>query len=240
MKTGVMIGVSAGAGAIVGVASYPWLLGPPTKPEGEIRESLVYTRFPFTDTWWNHLSGNEVRVTDLQEWQGASAVWRGLFRNGGWVDGTGYPVVVIRIKRESQFFKAPTDVALPPGFSLYYDDPVRDVRIVTVLSKCTHLCCYPGWHVVTDPPPPRDYATYGVDPPTYTQFGQDPIYCACHASQYDPMVLVVNVNGKNGAQYVGAVRVHGPAPRALPVVPVKAVGDTLIGGMPDPRWYEYC
>src|SRR3989442_8835557 len=54
------------------------------------------------------------------------------------------------------------------------------------------------------------------------------------------MVLVVNTNDKNGAQYVGAWRVHGPAPRALPVIPVKASGLNLIGGMADPAWYLYC
>src|SRR3989442_2302022 len=54
------------------------------------------------------------------------------------------------------------------------------------------------------------------------------------------MVLVVNTNDKSGAQYVGAWRVHGPAPRALPVIPVKAQGLNLVGGMANPVWYVYC
>jgi Rieske Fe-S protein len=94
--------------------------------------------------------------------------------------------------------------------------------------------------VIDNPPPLRDYATYGASPPTYVQFNQDPVYCVCHGSQYDPMLLVVNTNDKNGAKYVGAQRVHGPAPRALPVIPVQAQGQNLVGGMADPNWYIYC
>jgi len=34
--------------------------------------------------------------------------------------------------------------------------------------------------------------------------------------------------------------VYGPSSRAIPLIPVKAVDDVLVGGMPDPRWYLYC
>ena len=91
-----------------------------------------------------------------------------------------------------------------------------------------------------DPPPPRDYSAYNAEPPTYKEFGVDPIYCVCHGSQYDPMLLVVDRNTKNGARYVGAQRVHGPALRALPVIPVRLEGGALVGGMPNPAWYIYC
>src|SRR3989442_499541 len=92
------------------------------------------------------------------------------------------------------------------------------------------------------PPPFGDYSSYtgGAVVPTYNVFGVDPVYCICHGSQYEPMVLVVNTNDKSGAQYVGAWRVHGPAPRALPVIPVKAQGLNLVGGMANPPWYVYC
>src|SRR5436190_1742862 len=134
---------------------------------------------------------------------------------------------------------------LPSGFNLYFDDATLDsahggTRILVFFDRCVHLCCYPGWHVVDNPPPGRDYNNYGASPPTFVQFQQDPIYCVCHGSQYDPMVLVVNVNDKSGAGYVGAQRVHGPAPRALPVIPVQAQGLNLVGGMANPAWYVYC
>ena len=235
-----MIGASAGAGALTGIALSPTLFGPPSEVEGEIRESLVYTPWADVTTWWSPHVGQEIRVTDFGEWQGASAVWRGLFREGVWVRGTGYPVLVIRVKREDEFFRAPTDVTLPPTYSLYYDDPARDIRIVALFNRCTHLCCSSSWHIFTDPAPLRDYATYGADPPTWTQFGQDPVYCICHGAQYDPLLLVHDINPTNDVGFIGAQVVHGPATFAMPVIPLRAVNDVLYGGMADPRWYDFC
>jgi len=91
--------------------------------------------------------------------------------------------------------------------------------------------------VINNPPPDRNYI---VSPPTYVAFGENPVYCICHGSQYDPLLLIVDLNPKNDARYVGAERVHGPAPRALPVIPVKAQAQNLVGGMADPAWYIYC
>jgi Rieske Fe-S protein len=247
----VALGMTAGiVGSIAGLGGLVigQLIPPPVKFAGEIRETIEYTKFP-TPQWWNARAGTPVKVSDFQEWQGATGVWRGLFQNGAYVPGTGLPCLIIRIKRENQYFTEPAladiPAALPEGFKLYFDDPTLDTahggtRIVVLFDRCVHLCCYPGWHVINNPPPARDYSSYGASPPTYVQFGQDPIYCICHGSQYDPMVLTVNVNDKSGARYVGAERVHGPAPRALPVIPLKAQGLNLVGGMADPAWYVYC
>src|SRR5207249_4330136 len=119
----------------------------------------------------NALEGQPVKVTDFQEWQGATGVWDGEFVDGKLVPGTGYPVLIIRVKRDDSVFSAPTDVAVPSGFNLYYDDPARDIRIVVVYDRCAHLCCYPGWQVVQNPPPARDYLSPA---PTYQVFGIDP------------------------------------------------------------------
>ncbi len=250
----VKLGMTAGAiGTIGGLGGLVTgqILPPPYKFSGEIRETIQYTKFP-TPQWWNKKAGTPVRVSDFQEWQGATGVWRGLFQDGKYVPGTGFPCLIIRIKRETgdnPFFTYPTleqlPAPLPTGFDLFFDDKDIDAanggtRIVVLFDRCVHLCCYPGWQVVDNPPPGRDYSAYGASPPTYVQFGKDPVYCVCHGSQYDPMLLVVNVNDKNGARYVGAERVHGPAPRALPVIPVKAQGLNLVGGMADPAWYIYC
>jgi len=261
----VKLGLTAsaiGSVASLGGLAVGQLLPPPYKFEGEIRETIQYTKFP-TPQWWNARAGSPVRVTDFQEWQGATGVWRGLFQGTTYVPGTGYPCMIIRIKREDQFFTEPPADQLPEtfkklqatdsAFHLYFDDPTLDpakggTRIVVLFDRCVHLCCTPGWHVVTNPPPAGDYVAYGASPPTYVQVAQDPVYCVCHGSQYDPMLLVVNVNPKNGEPYVGAERVHGPAPRALAVIPVKPQGLNLIGGMPlDPAtgkldfaWYTYC
>jgi Rieske Fe-S protein len=257
----VKVGISAASlGAVAGLGGLVagQILPPPYKIVGEVRDTIQYTKFP-TPQWWNPKAGSPVRVSDFQPWQGATGVWRGLFQGTTWVPGTGYPCLIIRIKREDQFFTEPAPEQVPenfkrlqesdPAFKLYFDDPALDptndgTRIVVLFDRCVHLCCYPGWHVITNPPP--DYENYVVPPPTFKQFGEDPVYCVCHGSQYDPMLLVVNVQ-PSGVPYVGAERVHGPAPRALAVIPVKAQGPTLVGGAPlDPAgkpdfgWYIYC
>jgi len=234
IKAGVLAGAAAGVGALVGLAVYPTIF-PPAGPQP--REEIVYTPFPNADNWWSGLVGREVSVADFGEWQGASAVWRGSFSQGKWVVGTGYPVLVIRVKRDLANFQAPDNVTLPQGYSLYYDDPARDLRIVTVLDRSTHLCCYPSWHLVTNPPPGRDYVAYS---PAYAVYGQDPIYDVCHGGQWDPMVLEWGTNPRTTAAYLGARMVLGPGFGPLPVVPVTTVGDTLLGGMINATWYDYC
>jgi hypothetical protein len=54
------------------------------------------------------------------------------------------------------------------------------------------------------------------------------------------MVLRRSTNSMNGVTYVGPSRVHGPSSRAIPAILLTAVDDELVGGMPAPRWYEYC
>ncbi len=251
----VRFGMAAGAlGALGGLGGLVTgqLLPPPLQFTGEIRETIQYTKFPPTDPtadlWWNPRAGSPVKVTDFdQEWKGATGVWRGLFQDNQWVPGTGYPCLIIRVKYEDlsgpHYFTVPPDNELPAkppaGFNLYFDDPKLNggTRIVVLFDRCVHLCCYPGWHVINNPAPDRGYV---VSPPTYAVFGQNPVYCICHGSQYDPMLLIVDLNPKNDALYVGAERVHGPAPRALPVIPVKSQGGVLVGGLADPAWYIYC
>src|SRR5216684_1794198 len=126
----VRVGMSAGAvGAVLGLGglSIGQILPPPLKFTGEIRETIQYTKFPPTDPtadlWWNTKAGTAVKVTDFdREWKGATGVWRGLFQNNSWVPGTGFPCLIIRIKREGTYFKAPADAdipaKLPAGFSL--------------------------------------------------------------------------------------------------------------------------
>lgn len=236
LKIGLAIGAAGGVMATEIALLGPLLQTPPPRPVAP--EPILYTRF-LTPQWWNDREGEPIRVTDFQEWEGATGIWRATLSGGRPVPGTGYPVLVIRVKRDDSIFTAPApeEFSLPEGFGLYYDDPARDIRIVAVYDRCAHLCCYPGWQVVQDTPPGRDYLS---DAPTYRVYGLDPIYCVCHGSQYDPMLLVKAVNPRNGVTYVGPSRVHGPSSRAIPIVPLKAVDDVLFGNTSDRRWYEYC
>src|SRR5216110_1841657 len=200
------------------------LLPPPAKFQGELRQEIYYTKWP-RPTWWDDRQGRPILATDFQEWQGASGVWRGLFVNERWVPGTGLAVLVIRVKYDATEFQVSTDLVPPRGFSFYHDDPRQRIRLVVFADRCTHLCCPPGWHVITDTVPDR---AYRIPPPTYSVYGQDPIFCICHGSQYDPLLLTTNVHPRNGVPYLGATHVHGPTQRALPIVPVRVEGEGLV------------
>ncbi len=248
VKLSMTLGTVGALGGLGGLLTGQ-LLPPPFQQSGEVREGLFYTRFP-TPQWWNSKDGTAVHVSDFQEWQGATAVWRGLYQGNQLLPGTGFPCLVIRVPYDSQYFTFPTaadmsaaGIAPPPtGFEYFYKDDTTKTQIVVFYDRCVHLCCYPGWHVVTNPPPGRDYI---ITPPTWKYYStatqiNDPIYCICHGSQYDPLLLTINFNPHSNVNYIGATRVHGPAPRALVVIPVKAQGGALIGGMPNPAWYVYC
>jgi Rieske Fe-S protein len=244
VRLGMLAGTVGALGGLGGLVTGQ-LLPPPVQFNGEIRETITYTKFD-TPQWWNSKDGQPVKVTDFQLWDGATGVWRGLFQDNQWIPGTGFPVIIIRVPINGTGATQPSSSdmiaagipALPAGFDLAYEDAATETRIEVFFDRCVHLCCYPGWHVVTNPPP--DYGNYLVPPPTHAVYGKDPIYCICHGSQYDPLLLTIDRNPKNGAHYVGAQRVHGPAPRALPLIPVKEQGGNLVGGMADARWYVYC
>ena len=236
VKLTLAAGAVGGAAAVTAAFGGTLLSPAPSLPSP--LDALGYTKFPEPE-WWSELEGQLVKVGDFGLWQGASAIWRGTFSEGQLVSGTGYSVLVIRIPRDATGFQSPpaTSVPLPHGYSLYYDDAARNIRIVVLYDRCAHLCCFPGWQVVKSPPPLRNYVAAC---PTYEVYGLDPVYCVCHGSQYDPLVLTTDVNPGSGVTYVGAERVLGPAGRSVPVVAVRADQDVLYGGMLDPRWYEYC
>ncbi len=232
----VKVGLVAGAASVASIAVAETLLRtPPSEDAGSV---ILYTEFP-QPAWWNSKAGTPMKVTDFGVWEGASGVVNAVLASGRPVPGTGMPVLVVRIPRDDTNFSSPppSEFPLAGGFALYYDNTSTDTRTVAVYDRCAHLCCSPGWHVITNPPPERDYVNAS---PTYQVYNQDPVYCICHGSQYDPMVLVKNVNPTNGITYVGAEMVHGPAQRAIPVLALKAIDDVLHGLEPDPKWYADC
>src|SRR6059036_1031614 len=97
VKLGLAAGGAAAAGGL-GVGLAGTLRKAPAAPVHQPQSTIRYTRFP-TDEWWNALEGQSVKVTDFQEWQGATGVWDGEFVDGKLVAGTGYPVLIIRVKR---------------------------------------------------------------------------------------------------------------------------------------------
>ena len=234
MKVALAAGAGTAAGALAVYLGVRSLEGGPL----EFRDTIYYPPIPDDPPpWWSARVGEPLRVTDFAIWQGAPGLWRQVFDRGRPVEGTGFRVLAIRVPRDDTAFSAPTDVSLPQGVSLYYDDPTRDIRIVVLYNRCTHLCCSASWH--TSPVPDRLHDYVGSTP-TYQVFGEDPIWCQCHDAQYDPMVLTKGRHPRSGLEYVGAANVHGPADRPLPVVPVRVESDILKGTMAYSSWYAYC
>lgn len=232
-----MVGLSA-VGAIAGLGvSAGSLLPPPVTPKGEIRDTFQVSKVP-KPQWWDQYVGRPANVDMFQNvWDGLTAVWRGVYDEdtGELLLNTGMLAIIIRVPKENFTIEEPSVYEPRDGFELAVQHPDGDSVLVAIFDRCIHLCCTPGWHVI--PNPPRDY----VEPTkTHEIYGEDPIYCVCHGSQYDPLDLVNDVHPKSDARYVGSRRVHLPADRALPSIPIKVEGKNLIGGYLNPEWYVYC
>jgi Rieske Fe-S protein len=237
---GVML---AGAGLLTGslVASGTSLFPPPIQLKGELKETFVYAAGkpgPGETIWWNDLGGQELRAEHLPLFRGAATVWRGLFdEENQLVLGSGLAALVIHLPADR--FRAPEE------FADHFVDLGDGSVLVALYDRCVHLCCVPGWHLK---PVPEAFKDYGTNPKTLL-YGEDPIWCQCHNSQYDPMSLQWERH-PNGQRYVGARFVHGPATRGLPAIPIRLQADgqtvlgdasTVVDGTNVMAWYTaYC
>ena len=110
--------------------------------------------------------------------------------------------------------------------------------LVMVFGRCTHLCCIPGWQLVSNSFTEDSWTPGGGDD------GGTKMFCICHSSRFDPTALEMNTNRNrsNGAtfNYAGIRRAGGPAPVGLPIIPIQLNGG-VIEGLPDyVDWYTYC
>ncbi len=221
-----MVGLTASS-----VAGFQSLLPGEGRPKGELRLTFEYMRPPADDAspwWWEARIGQVARPEHFQEWDGAVTWWRGRYDEKGFkVPNVGFPALVIRVPPD--LIEAPDD----------FDGYIADEGILAFIDKCVHLCCNPGWH--RKPVPEGNHAVVPI--PSLDAARQDPIYCICHLSQFDPLQLVWNKH-PNGVEYVGARRVGGPADRALPAIPIKVEGGEIVGDSEDPKWsldwYGHC
>jgi Rieske Fe-S protein len=110
--------------------------------------------------------------------------------------------------------------------------------LVMVFGRCTHLCCIPGWQLVSNSYTEDSWTPGGGDD------GGTKLFCICHSSRFDPTVLEMNTNRNrsNGAtfNYAGIRRSGGPAPVGLPIIPIQLNGDVLEGLTDYVDWYTYC
>ena len=111
-------------------------------------------------------------------------------------------------------------------------------NLVMIFGRCTHLCCIPGWQLVSN--------SYTDD--TWTPGGGDEggtkLFCICHSSRFDPTALEMNSNRNRSSgatfSYAGIRRAGGPAPVGLPIIPIQLNGDVIEGITDYIDWYTYC
>lgn len=217
IKAGVGIGAVGLTGALV--ASGKSILPPPIVQEGEVNEGFVYAKGDTPNPFgFDVLAGQDVAVEHFtQPWMGAATLWRALFDpDGNQLPGTGFPVLVIRVD--------PADFSHPAAWT--DTDFIPDVSLVAIWDRCVHLCCFPQWHLEKLPSAYQDYEVERV--PRTFNFGQDPIWCRCHNSQYDPLTFVWDVHPR-GTRYIGAKLAHGPATRALAAISIEEQGGRVVG-----------
>ena len=218
MKAAVGLGAIGLTGSLV--ASGKSLIPPPIEAQGTVNEGFVYAKADTPNRFgFDAYVGQDARAEHFTKpWEGVATVWRALFDEGGkQIPGTGFPVLLIRVE---------PDLLRYPAEWIPNEDFVQDVGLVALWDRCVHLCCFPGWHIEGLPSAYKDYEAERF--PRTFQAGQDPIWCRCHNSQYDPVTLVWDIH-PNGTIYIGGNMAHGPATRALAAVSIKEQGGRLVG-----------
>ena len=174
---------------------------------------------------------------------GASGVWNGVPVVVMYVEHSKYGGTPESIgKARFQFTEGIDETGKYVG---HFDDLAEaDPRLmpsedlVMVFGRCTHLCCIPGWQLVSNSYTEDSWTPGGGDD------GGTKLFCICHSSRFDPTVLEMNTNRNrsNGAtfNYAGIRRSGGPAPVGLPIIPIQLNGDVLEGLTDYVDWYTYC
>ncbi|MDE0953673.1 MAG: hypothetical protein OR994_03255 [Candidatus Poseidoniales archaeon] len=168
---------------------------------------------------WSGMPVNVIYVPDAENKNTATAANKPRFQytdgynSGGKYVGSGYEI-----------YEKPEYAALS----------IHD-NLIIVFSRCPHLCCIPGWQLVTN-----DYTNDSWEAGG-TESGGNKLFCICHSSRFDPTAIEKNSMGRGTPfQYIGIKRVGGPAPNGMPLVPFVLNGD-MIEALPDfVDWYAYC
>ncbi|MBR79384.1 MAG: hypothetical protein CMA88_01165 [Euryarchaeota archaeon] len=111
-------------------------------------------------------------------------------------------------------------------------------NMIIVFARCPHLCCIPGWQLVSNDFTNDSWLPGGTDS------GGNKSFCICHSSRYDHTVIEKNRarNRSNGQEFdfLGVKKTGGPAPYGMPLIPFTLNGDT-IEALPDfLDWYTFC
>ena len=111
-------------------------------------------------------------------------------------------------------------------------------NLIMVFARCPHLCCIPGWQLVSNDFTADSWLPGGTDSSGNKSF------CVCHSSRYDHTVIEKNTarNRSNGQEFdfIGVKKTGGPAPYGMPLIPFTVNGG-IIEALPDfMDWYTFC
>jgi Rieske Fe-S protein len=202
------------------------------------------------DTVWFGSLHLEVMTKSVFQAQAATAVTGMSGAQGVW---NGLPVNVVYVPHEENKSSAVSENKPRLQYGEGYDaagayighgeEMVGTVfephdNLLLIFSRCPHLCCIPGWQLVSRAETADNWLPGGVDS------GGNKLFCICHSSRYDPTMLEVNRNRNrsNGTlfDYFGIRRTGGPTPVGMPLIPFEIKGDVIEGITDYMDWYTYC
>ena len=172
---------------------------------------------------------------------GAQGVWKGLPVNAVYVpDSANAGTPAVENAPRFQYGEGVDAAGNPIGSGDEIvgtsDQPTDD--LIVAFSRCPHLCCIPGWQLVSQPWTADNWSAGASDN------SGNKLFCICHSSRFDPTMIEknTNVNRGDGSQfeYFGIRRTGGPAPVGLPLVPYDVNGDVIEGRPDHLEWYTYC
>ena len=248
-------GFNAAGGVLavsLGALGFASILMPPSDSVGGDAAVKFWAKGREDEAWYGslHLQAMTKSVFEAEAknsnvgMSGAQGVWNGL------------PVVVIYVPHSENKNKNVADNVPRFQFMAGYDvgknyvghstemllsqpelfDP--DNNLIMIFSRCTHLCCIPGWQLIDDPVTKDNWTPGGTDD------GGSKLFCICHSSRFDPTAVEVNanINRSNGQrfEYLGIRRAGGPAPVGLPIIPIIMNGDLIEASTEQEGWLTHC
>lgn len=216
-------GAVVGATALTGLGAYLVVQSLTARPgRTEVRDTFVYVEAQgaLATPWWEEagLVGQEAFFVDFEPGRGANVLWRSVWDADGELAG-GLPALLMGVDE--------ADVTFPASYPK--QEFIVD-GVYAVFNCCTHACCRSGWKM--------------REPPNYVEYlGYETLYCPCHDGQFHPDVVVEDQHPEppiaSGAPYIGVKPVAGPVERAMPLIPLEADGERIVGLLRYPGWYRY-
>tara|TARA_B100001250_G_scaffold377144_1_gene365987 strand:- start:5559 stop:6410 length:852 start_codon:yes stop_codon:yes gene_type:complete len=238
--------------ASLGVLGFASILLPPSGSSGGSDNGVIFwAKGREDEAWYGAKHEMQMTRTDFVDeaaksntgTAGAAGIWNGV------------PVVVVYVDHakygDTPVFNGKARFQMMEGYDetgkrIGHFEDLSDIdprifpsdNIVIIYGRCTHLCCIPGWQLVSNQYTDDSWTPGGGDD------GGTKLFCICHSSRFDPTVLEMNTNRNrsNGStfNYAGVKVSGGPAPVGLPIIPVQMNGDNIEGITDYLDWYTYC